>query len=237
MLKIADITKFTLQDYPNHTACVIWMESCNMRCKYCHNAEFVDVKGKTEYFTEEQILNFLKKRVGLFDGVVFSGGECTLSDDLESLIKKVKDLGFKVKIDTNGLNFDVVKNLVENNLVDYIALDFKAPKDKFNFVVQIDNKFYDVFEKTLKYLVESNNKKFIDLEIRTTVHTDLLQEEDINNIIDILDDLDYKQIYYIQNFRNDNKEILTALGSQARIIDKNGIKNPVNFKVDYRNFF
>ncbi len=237
MLKIADITKFTLQDYPNHTACVIWIENCNMRCKYCHNAEFVNVKSNSEYFSEEQILNFLQKRIGLFDGVVFSGGECTLSKDLELLIKKVKDLGFKVKIDTNGLNFDIVNNLVKNSLVDYIALDFKAPKIKFEFVTQIDNKFYDIFEKTLKYLIESNNQNLIDLEIRTTVHTDLLEEYDINNIIDILDNLNYKQIYYIQNFRNDSKEILTNLGNQSRLLDKNMIKNPKTFKVDYRNFF
>ncbi len=237
MLKIADVTKFTLQDYPNHTACMIWIENCNMRCKYCHNAEFVNIKNNTEYFTENQILNFLKKRVGLFDGVVFSGGECTLSKDLESLIRKVKNLGFKVKIDTNGLNFNVINNLVKNNLIDYVALDFKAPKIKFEFVTQIDNKFYDIFEKTLRYLIEINNGNLVDLEIRTTVHTDLLGESDLNNIIDILDDLNYKQTYYIQNFRNDNKEILTNLGDQNRIIDKNIIKNPKNFKVDYRNFF
>lgn len=240
-MKIADITNFTLQDYPNHTACIIWLESCNMRCKYCHNVEFVDISRNvsvdTKYLEEDEVLKFLKKRVGLFDGVVFSGGECTLASNLESFIKQVKDLGFKVKIDTNGLIFDKVKHFVENKLVDFVALDFKAPKHKFNFITQIDNEFYDNFEKTLQYLIKKNNENVIDLEIRTTIHTDLLEEHDINLIVDILDNLEYKQTFFIQNFRHDEKDILTDLRDQVKLLDKNKIKVPKNFKIDYRNFF
>ncbi|MBR2140863.1 MAG: anaerobic ribonucleoside-triphosphate reductase activating protein [Rickettsiales bacterium] len=235
MLKISDITKFTLQDYPENTACIIWFAGCNMRCKFCHNAEFLEQNNG--FLTEDYVLSFLKKRVGLFDGVVLSGGECTISDGFYNFVKNIKELGFKIKIDTNGLNYDMVVKLVEEKLIDFVALDFKGPRDKFSNITQIQTNMYDVFFKTLQFLIENNNKNNVDLEIRTTVHTELLQEDDINKIINILDDLKYSKTYYIQNFRNDNKVILVDLGNQKFLIDKIKIKTPVNFKVDYRNFF
>lgn len=235
MLKISDITKFTLQDYPNNTACIIWFAGCNMRCKFCHNTEFLNQNDN--FLTEDSIISFLKKRVGLFDGVVLSGGECTINDGIYDFIKKIKELGFKIKIDTNGLNFNIVKNLIDNKLIDFVALDFKAPIYKFTTVTQINEIDYYKFEKTLIFLVEQNNQHNIDLEIRTTVHTTLLQENDINIIIEILDKLKYQQTYYIQNFRNDNKDTLINLDKQKFLINKNKIKQPLNFKIDYRNFF
>jgi pyruvate formate lyase activating enzyme len=206
-----------------------------MRCKYCHNSEFL--KQNDRFLSEEYVINFLKKRVGLFDGVVFSGGECTMDTELTDFIEKVKNLGFKIKIDTNGLNYEIVENLVVSKLVDFIALDFKAPKNKFRLITQIDDSFYDKFKKTLIFLVEKTLNKVIDLEIRTTVHTSLLQEDDINVIIGILDNLKYNRAYYIQNFKDENKETLVDLGQQQFLIDKNKIKNPINFIVNYRNFF
>ena len=186
MLKISDITKFTLQDYPENTACIIWFAGCNMRCKFCHNAEFLEQNNG--FLTEDYVLSFLKKRVGLFDGVVLSGGECTISDGFYNFVKNIKELGFKIKIDTNGLNYDMVVKLVEEKLIDFVALDFKGPRDKFSNITQIQTNMYDVFFKTLQFLIENNNKNNVDLEIRTTVHTELLQEDDINKIINILDD-------------------------------------------------
>ncbi len=235
MLKISDITKFTLQDYPDNTACIIWFSGCNMRCQYCHNAEFLEQSDN--FLKKEDVFNFLKKRVGLFDGVVLSGGECTLSDDFIDFVKDIKKLDFKVKIDTNGLNYNIVKELVDNKYVDFVALDFKAPFDKFSKITQINTNLYSNFNNTLNYLIESNNKNNVDLEIRTTVHTSLLQENDINGIINILDNLNYSKTYYIQNYRNDNKRTLIDLGEQPYILDKTKIKTPKNFKVDFRNFF
>lgn len=234
-LKISDITKFTLQDFPNHTACIVWFAGCNMRCKYCHNAEFLEQNH--DFLDEKEVFDLLKKRIGLFDGVVLSGGECTLNEEIIPFIKKIKDLGFKVKIDTNGLNYDLVKQLVDNKNIDFVALDFKAPFDKFSNVTQISTSMYGLFDKTLNFLIENNNKKNVDLEIRTTVHTALLQENDLNRIIDLLDNLNYKQEYFIQNFRNDNKRTLVDLGEQPYILDKEKIKTPKNFKVGFRNFF
>ena len=235
MLKISDITKFTLQDYPNKTACIIWFAGCNMRCKFCHNAEFLEQNDN--FLKKEDVLSFLKKRIGLFDGVVLSGGECTLDSDIINFIIEIKKLGFKIKIDTNGLMFNIIQELVVKKIVDFIALDFKAPLNKFNNVTQINESLYYNFEKTLKFLIENNNKNNIDLEIRTTIHTSLLQEKDINNIIDILDNLNYSCNYYIQNFRNDNKKTLVDIGNQMYLLDKNKIKKPLHFNVEYRNFF
>lgn len=235
MLKIGDITKFTLQDYPNHTACIIWFTGCNMKCKFCHNVEFLE--QNSNFLTQEYVFSFLKKRVGLFDGVVLSGGECSICDGFVDFVKKIKLLGFKVKIDTNGLNFNIIQELVNNKLVDFIALDFKAPLEKFTDVTQINERQYFNFEKSLQFLIENNNKNNVDLEIRTTIHTNLLQEIDINKIIDILDNLKYSQIYYVQNFRDDGKGTLCNLEEQKFLIDKNLIKKPKNFAVEFRNFF
>ena len=230
MLKISDITKFTLQDYPSKTACIIWFAGCNLRCQYCHNTEFLEQDDG--FLKEEDVLKFLNKRIGLFDGVVLSGGECSLgNNEVIEFIKKIKKLGFLVKIDTNGLNYNFVEYLINNKLIDFIALDFKAMDLKFDFVTQTKNQF-NTFLKTLKFVLNSD----IDREIRTTIHIDLMDENDINQIIDLLDDLKYDKTYFIQNFRNDNKETLNKLPEQSRLLDFSKIKQPKHFKIAYRNF-
>ncbi|MDR1494816.1 MAG: anaerobic ribonucleoside-triphosphate reductase activating protein, partial [Rickettsiales bacterium] len=185
ILKIADITKFTLQDYPGKLASIVWFAGCNMRCKYCHNADLL--VQKDGFLNEETVLKFLGTKVGLLDGVVLSGGECTLYDKLGAFVSKIKDLGFRVKIDTNGLNSNMIQQIVEDGLVDSIALDFKAPKNKFTLVTQVNSALYRNFENTLNFVVENFLNARIELEIRTTVHTSLLGEDDLNEIIRILD--------------------------------------------------
>lgn len=234
MSKISDITKFTLQDYPGKPACIFWFAGCNMRCKYCHNVEFFE--QKEGFLNDEYIEKFLKSRIGLLDGVVLSGGECTLDPEIKNILRKIKNFGFLAKIDTNGLNYEIIKDLVESNLIDFIALDFKAMKNKFSSINQIDNNKYNDFETTLKYLINKNLENKIDLEIRTTIHTSLLQEDDINSIILFLDSLKYKEKYFIQNFKNDNKTTLIDIGEQKYILDKSKIIVPKNFAVQYRNF-
>ena len=109
---------------------------------------------------EKEVFEFLESRIGLLDGVVLSGGECTLSNDLYDFVKKIKNMGFLVKIDTNGTNFELIKKLVDEKLVDFIALDYKAPKNKFKSISGTD--LFDNFEKTLNYLIEKN----INMEVR-----------------------------------------------------------------------
>ena len=175
-------------------------------------------------------MDFLKSRIGLLDGVVLSGGECCLFDDVYDFVKKIKEMGFLVKIDTNGTNTKLIKKLVNDKMIDFVALDYKAPKEKFKSIAGIDG--FDKFDETLKFLIQSN----IDMEIRTTVHTKLLNEDDVNNIILDLENKGYNKTYHIQNFRNDNKSTLSNIGDQDRILNKELIKSS-KIKVFFRNFF
>ncbi len=188
---IYDITPFTVLDYPDHLASIFWFAKCNMRCVYCYNKDIVFGEGNS---TEEEAITFLKSRVGLLEAVVLSGGEATLYSDLVEFCKKIKQLKFKIKLDTNGLNPKTVQILVEEGLVDYIALDYKAPKEKYFEITK--DKHFDSFSKTLNYLIQ----KQFPFEVRTTVHSDLLRVEEINRIIKDLIKRRYSGTYYLQRF-------------------------------------
>jgi pyruvate formate lyase activating enzyme len=186
-----DITPFTALDYPDHLAAIFWFAKCQMQCVYCYNRDIVFGDGK---ISQEEALAFLKNRQGLLEGVVLSGGEATLYGELVEFCKQIKQLNFKIKLDTNGLNLEMIYALVENNLVDYIALDYKAPKEKFQAITK--NIHFDLFSRTLDFLI----KKKFPCEVRTTVHSDLLQAEDVNQIIKDLLKRGYKDTYYLQKF-------------------------------------
>ena len=230
MLKIAYITKFTLQDFPNKTACIVWFTGCNMRCQYCHNVDFLT--QDSHFITEESALEFLQKRKNLLDGVVLSGGECSLGGgEVIDFIEKIKQLGYAVKIDTNGLSYIFIAELINNSKIDYIALDFKAPEYKFDMITGTKNQ-YKIFEKTLELIINSG----IDCEIRTTIHTDLLDETDINKMIGILDNFNYKKTYYIQNFKDYDGKTFKSLPKQQKLLDRKKINNNTSFKIEYRGF-
>lgn len=232
MLPFTAITKFTLQDYPDHIGCIAWLGGCNFRCPYCHNPEFV--VDKFETIGENVVLDFLHKRVDTLEAVVFSGGECTIyGDKLYDFIKKAKGLGYLVKIDTNGTNPELVEKLINEKLIDFVALDFKAPQGKFYDVTGLQNEeFFTKFCKTLSILTQSN----IDYEIRTTVHTALLDEDDVNEIIKTLDRLNYSGTYYIQNFRNHGGRTLGNISDQDRVLDRSKLIKPAGFNIEFRNF-
>jgi len=196
-----------------------------MRCPYCYNKDVVFGEKRIE---EDEILGFLKKRVGLLDGISFTGGEATLYKNLIPFSQKIKDLGFDIKLDTNGLNFDVIRDMVEKNLVDYIALDFKAPPEKFESITK--NRHYEKFKKTLDFLIGSD----VDFEVRTTVHTDLLDENDINKIIKILHQKGYKGTYYLQNYFETEKETIGNIGPQKRKLDTSKLLDLI--PIEFRNF-
>ncbi len=188
---IYDITPFTMLDYPNHLATIFWFAGCKMRCLYCYNRDIVFGEGKMSI---DEALSFLDSRKGLLEGVVLSGGDASLYDGLADFCQEIKERGFKIKLDTNGINFKKVYELVEGRLVDYIALDYKAPKEK-HYAITKDRHFH-LFSKTLDYLIE---QKF-PFEVRTTIHSDLIRVEEINRIIKDLVKREYKGIYYLQPF-------------------------------------
>ncbi|NRB11222.1 MAG: anaerobic ribonucleoside-triphosphate reductase activating protein [Rickettsiaceae bacterium] len=226
-LPICDITPFTLQDFPNHVACILWFSGCNMRCIYCYNSELVFSKRKN--LVLDDITQFLQKRVGIIEGVVLSGGECTLSPKLPEFIKYVRELGYKVKLDTNGLNPDMLESLINKSQLNYVALDYKAPPKKFYAITR--TKKFSYFKRSLKLLCESN----IPFEVRTTVHTDLINEQDIEDILTDLERSNFKGNYYLQNFRQ-STEIVAPLQDQTRKLDLNLIHFPKSFKMFTRNF-
>ncbi len=149
--------------------------------------------SKEGNYTIKDLLDFLEERKGLLDAVVLSGGEAT-SHSLLPICQAIKKLGFKIKLDSNGLNHDLISELVEKELIDYIALDFKAPEYKFEHVTQTNQ--YHKFKKSLTFLIE---KKF-DFEVRTTLHADLLNTYDVNQMISTLSELGYDKTYYLQHF-------------------------------------
>jgi pyruvate formate lyase activating enzyme len=162
-----------------------------MACLYCYNPQIVRGEGR---YTNQEILDFLRTRVGKLTAVVLSGGECTLYPHLIELCEEIKELGFKIKIDTNGLKPDIVKELIDFSLIDFVALDYKAPTTKFSAITRAtsNEKFY----KTLDLLIDKN----FPFEVRTTYHSDLLHEDDINEIVSDLKKRKYKGTYYVQNF-------------------------------------
>lgn len=191
-LPVTSLTPFTFQDFPEHTACILWFAGCNMACAYCHNPDLVT--GAFKRLPSDSIERFLTSRQGLLEGVVLSGGECTLSSALPWLCRKLKAKGFKVKIDTNGSRPERLEELLNEGLVDFIALDFKAPPSKYMPITGLKN--WALFERSLRMVVKAG----IGREIRTTVHTDLLDEGDINEMTSLLEELSYRGNFVVQGF-------------------------------------
>ncbi|MCI0500470.1 MAG: anaerobic ribonucleoside-triphosphate reductase activating protein [Epsilonproteobacteria bacterium] len=184
------LTPFTLLDFEGYPSAILWFCGCNMRCEYCYNPEIVLGNGKLS-FDDFQV--FFKSRVSLLKGVVLCGGEPTLHPEIENIVIELKKYGYKIKLDTNGTNPKVVKKLIENNLIDYIALDYKAPHDKFEIVTK--SKKWNPFLETLQLLVDSSLK----YEVRTTFYGGLLEILDIEMICDSLKSIGFNKKYYLQN--------------------------------------
>lgn len=224
-LPITSITPFTFQDYPEHTACILWFSGCNMACGYCHNPELV--KGELAKLPVAQVIEFLESRKGLLEGVVLSGGECTLSPALPEFAVYLRRLGYHVKIDTNGTNPGMLERLLADGLVDFIALDFKAPRDKFTAITGSSQ--YDLFERSLALLCRTE----IPVEIRTTVHADQLDEGDVNHMMCTLSGHGFSGRYYLQRFRKG--VTLGNLNTPRRSFDLSALTKPP-FILELRNF-
>ncbi len=195
---IFDITRFTTTDFPDRLACIVWFSGCNMRCPYCYNPHIVLDKGT---LGESDLFDFLRQRQGKLDGVVLSGGECTLYPHLEELCGAIKAMGFEIKLDTNGTNPSLIRTLVEKALVDYVALDFKAPKEQFQALTK--STAYAAFEQSLRYLIGAD----VGFEVRTTVHPALLHVKTVNAMMQTLYDLGYRGTYYLQHYLHVEKTL------------------------------
>lgn len=177
-MNIQGLQKLTLLDFPGKMACTLFTAGCNLRCPFCHNSPLVVNIPKETLYTEEDILSFLKKRKGILEGIAITGGEPLLQPDIEDFIIKVRELGYAVKLDTNGTFPDKLKSLVNKGLIDYVAMDVKCGESGYPRCVGIGG--YDLTK--VKESVEFLKQDTVDYEFRTTVAEGLHSEEDIEEL-------------------------------------------------------
>jgi len=209
MKALYDLTPFTLLDFPDIPAAIFWFAGCNLRCSYCYNP---DIVLGAAHIDEATALSFLHKRIGLLEGVVLSGGEATLYPNLLLFCRSIKALGYKIKLDTNAMRPDVIQALLNESLLDYVALDYKAPASEMNRICGggSENRFWESFHLLQKHTV--------DFEVRTTFHPDLLDEAQIISMADNLLQKGYTRPFYVQLFR-DGVQTLGNLPSSSHDID------------------
>lgn len=184
--------KSSFIDYPDKISTVLFTGGCNFRCPYCHNGPIVNNQG--EDITEEYVSQFLSKRKKMLDAVCISGGEPTLHKELYDFIVKIKGLGYLVKLDTNGTNPIILRRLISEGLLDYVAMDIKAPINKYREVTKADLDYGNV-KASIDIIMNSG----IDYEFRTTICKELLNLKDI---ADIAEEIKDSKRFIIQNFRD-----------------------------------
>lgn len=202
---IGGLEKLSILDYPDHLAAIIFTQGCNFRCHFCYNPMLVlprkgeDEKNKKEKgfspLSTEDLFLFLEKRFGRLDGVVITGGEPTMHANLPSFIKKIKRIGYDVKLDTNGTNPKMLAYLLDKKLINYVAMDLKAPLNKYESVVGIKINYYNL-KKSVKMIIKSG----LPHEFRTTVVPGLLGKSDFKVMGELIKGA---QNWYLQNFKSD----------------------------------
>jgi len=190
---IGGLQKTSLLDYPEKIAAILFTQGCNFRCGYCHNPELLNINAqKHQEFTLDAFFEFLNNRKNKLDGVVITGGEPCIQNDLIEVISIIKEMGFLVKLDTNGSFPTVIKELLNKNLLDYIAMDIKAPLEKYHKITgSIINQ--ENIKESIDLILNSN----IDYEFRTTVVASQLSFEDFENISILIKGA---KKYYLQKF-------------------------------------
>ena len=191
-MEIYGLQKLTLLDYPGKTACTLFTSGCNFRCPFCHNSSLVF--NRVEPLDSGEIFSFLKKRAGILDGVCITGGEPLLNADIAEFIKEIKTLGYKVKLDTNGSFPDRLSSLINEGLIDYVAMDIKSSKEGYQKAVGIENYNTQNVERSVELLLSDK----VPYEFRTTAVKGIHTKEDFEKIAKWISGA--KQ-YYIQNYR------------------------------------
>ncbi len=177
-MQIQGIQKLTLLDFPEKVACTVFTAGCNFRCPFCHNASLVTHIPKEADMTEEAFFSFLKKRQGILDGVCITGGEPLLQKDIENFIRQIKALGYAVKLDTNGSFPEKLRFLVEEKLVDYVAMDIKNSPEGYAATIGTDRAFLSEIRESVAFLKEGH----VPYEFRTTVTRNFHKKEDFEKI-------------------------------------------------------
>ena len=178
-MKIVGFIRTTLLDWDGMVACTIYLAECDFRCPYCHNKSIVLNPEEADELDDEKIFNYIQENSDFLDGVVISGGEPTLNKDLPDLIKRLRKIGMKIKLDTNGYHPDVLEDLIGAGYIDKIAMDIKAPLTKERYSAVAGTKIDpELLKRSIKIIMESG----IDYEFRTTCSPILIKPEDIDEI-------------------------------------------------------
>lgn len=198
------LQKLSLLDYPGYLAATIFLSGCNFRCPYCHNSDLVLHPNRTEEITDEEIFEFLNKRKGLLDGVCITGGEPLLRTGLLAFIQEIKNMGFKVKLDTNGSLPGRLSELIDSGMLDYVAMDVKNSKIKYAQTSGIPELIKDNIVEKVNESITLLMEDKVGYEFRTTVANELHTIEDM---IEIGEWISGAKRYYIQNFIDSGKTI------------------------------
>lgn len=208
-MQIHGFNKLTLLDYPGHLAATLFLGSCNMRCPFCHNASLVLAPDAQPTIPAQEVLATLAKRKQLLEGVCISGGEPTLHPGLPDFIRSIKELGYLVKLDTNGTNPSMLKELVQEQLLDYIAMDIKNSREKYALTCGISGFSLAPVEESVSFLLLSK----LDYEFRTTVVKELHSNEDM---LAIGEWIRGAKAYYLQSFVDSDDIIAPGLSSPSK---------------------
>lgn len=191
-MKLHGIQKMTLLDFPGCVSCTIFLGGCDFRCPFCHNFELIDGTMKPT-MDDDELISFLESRKGLLEGVAITGGEPLMHKDLPELIKRIRDTGYRVKLDTNGYHPDLLQEILNSGMVEYVAMDIKNSPEKYALTCGLDSIDLDKIYKSISLLVNSN----IEYEFRTTVVNELHNEDDFNKIGEIIKGA---KRYFLQRF-------------------------------------
>lgn len=206
-MQIAAFQKLTLLDFPGTVACILFTNGCNFRCPFCHNKGLVLPGEETAQVDENEILDYLAKRKGILEGVNITGGEPMLHADLPELLQKIKALGYKIKVDTNGTRPDMLRHLVENDLVDYVAMDIKNAPEAYPETIGLPKADLDAICASKNFLMEAR----IPYEFRTTVVKGL---HDTEKLIQIAKWIAGAEAYFLQSY-TDSGHVLSPEGLSA----------------------
>lgn len=206
---ISGLQKMTLLDFPDNVACTVFTEGCNLRCPFCHNSALVTNLDPSSRYDTDEVFNFIKSRKGILDGVAITGGEPLLQKNIDVFIAKIKDLGLKVKLDTNGTFPEKLKELVNAELIDYVAMDVKNSQEKYAETVGVKNFDLTPINESIDFLLSGKTK----YEFRTTVVKEFHTEADIELVAQRISGAEK---YFLQNFEDSG----ALIGSDLHSVDK-----------------
>ena len=192
-MRICGLQKLAMVDYPGKLAATVFTGGCNLRCPFCHNALLVTRLEESPVLAEDQVLDFLRSRRGLLEGVVLSGGEPLLQPGVVDFLEKVRELGYAIKVDTNGFYPKVLKEILDRKLADYVAMDIKNSREKYALTCGLESVDLTAVEESIRLLRESG----VDYEFRTTLVRQFHTPEDLESIGQWLGDCPH---YYLQQF-------------------------------------